>query len=333
MLKIFMTRWYSSVLKASLCCWALGLGLSGQAAPLNAGAPIPLPGTHGGFDFIRTDTASNRLLLGHEANKSLDVFDLGTKKLLKSVPTGTAQDAAVDVEHGKYYVSGNDPGRMVIVDSKSLEVIGDVPLPVATDLIAYDPKTGQVHICNDTAAEEWVIDPEAKKVVTTINFQGRGLEDLAFDPGYKHLYQAVKGANTIAVVDPSDNKVLNAWSLAPDTSPHGIAVISEDNGVLAACSGKLVLMNRTNGKILDRADTGGRVDEMAYDPGLHTAYCASRQGEISVVSVRADKLISLGRVPDERGTGSITVDPETHTVWIACHKGDESFVQPFTPTK
>lgn len=312
---------------------ALAVSFATQAAPLTAGNSIPLPNTHGGFDFIRIDTGAHRLLLGHEGNKSLDVFDLGTKKLLKSVPTGTAQDAAVDAQHGKYYLSGNDPGRMVIVDSRSLEVTGDVPLPAATDLIAYDPKTGQVHICNDTAAEEWVIDPEARKVVTTIKFEGRGLEDLAFDAGYKHLYQAVKGANTIAVVDPTDNKVLNAWPLAPDTSPHGIAVIPDGDGVLAACSGKLVLMNRTNGKILDRVDTGGRVDEMAYDTGNHTAYCASRQGEISVVSVSTDMLTSLGNVPDERGTGSITVDPNTHTVWIAYHKSDECFVQPFTPSK
>jgi len=59
------------------------------AAPLTAGEPIPLPGTHGGFDFIRIDTAANRLLLGHEGNKSFDVFDIETKKLLKVVPTST----------------------------------------------------------------------------------------------------------------------------------------------------------------------------------------------------------------------------------------------------
>ena len=70
---------------------------------------------------------------------------------------------------------------------------------------------------------------------------------------------------------------------------------------------------------------------MAYDPGLHVAYCASRAGNISVVSVAAGKLTPLGDVPDENGTGDITVDPATHTVWIACKKGDGCFAQPFTP--
>ncbi len=80
-------------------------------APLTANTPIPLPNTHGKFDFIRIDTAANRLLLGHEGNKTFDVFDLNAKKLLKAVPTSTSQDAAVDEKRGKYYVSGNDPGR------------------------------------------------------------------------------------------------------------------------------------------------------------------------------------------------------------------------------
>ncbi|MGH9406058.1 MAG: hypothetical protein ACRD3D_09535 [Terriglobia bacterium] len=312
----------------------MAFALSVHAAPpLTAGAPILLPGTHGGFDFIRVDTSANRLLLAHEKNKSFDVFSLGSRKMVKSVPTGTSQDAAVDLKRGNYYVSGNDPGRMVIVSRKGLNVIGVVPLPADTDLIGYDPVTGQVHESNDTAAEEWVINPATKKVVATINLQGSGVEELAFDAHYKRLFQAVKGSNTIAVVDPANNKLLHAWPLAPDTGPHGIAIVPESDGLLVACAGKLVLMSRSTGKILDRAEIARGVDQMAYDPGTHLAYCASRLGVISVVRVAGDKLTRLGSVADERGTHSIAVDPKTHTVWIAYPKGNECFVQPFTPAE
>src|SRR5882757_6215299 len=90
-------------------CLLLALTLRTQAAALTAGEPILLPGTHDGFDFIRLDAGGNRLLLGHEGNKSFDVFDLKTRKLLKVVPTSTSQDATVDTMRGSYYVSGNDP--------------------------------------------------------------------------------------------------------------------------------------------------------------------------------------------------------------------------------
>jgi DNA-binding beta-propeller fold protein YncE len=318
-------------------CLLMALSLNAQTdaptAPLAPGTPILLPGTSGGFDFIRVDTVGNRLLLGHEANKTFDVFDLNSKKLLKAVPTGTAQDGAVDLKRGQYYVSGNDPGRMVIVDAKTLAVTGEVPLPAASDIIGFDPDTGLVHECNDTAAEQWLIDPAAKKIVGTIKFDGKGLEDMAFDLKNKRMYQAVKGSNAIGVVDLSNNQVIASWPLAPDKNPHGIAFAPEINSVLAACAGKLVLLDCASGKVVATADIAPRVDEMTYDPGLHRAYCASRQGKISVVAVAAGKLSPLGDVSDESGTGDIAVDPKTHVVWVASHKGEECFVQPFTPAQ
>jgi DNA-binding beta-propeller fold protein YncE len=190
-----------------------------------------------------------------------------------------------------------------------------------------------VYECNDKAGEVWVIDPVAKKIVTTIKVDGTGVEDLAFDADYKHLYQAVKGKNTIAAIDPASNQVTAAYPLAPDKGPHGIALVPDSNGLLVACAGKLVLMDRTTGKILATVPTAARVDEMTYDAALHIAYCAGRQGKISCVSVDGDKLTALGDVADESGTGDIAVDPKTHTVWIAYKKGDGCFAQPFTPGK
>ena len=317
---------------AGFSTFLLALSLSAQTAPLTPGDPIPLPGTTGKYDFIQFDAAGNRLLLGHEENKSFDVFDLGSRQL-KVVPTGTSQDATTDVKNGLYYVSGNDPGRMVIVDAKTLTVAGEVPLSADTDLIGYDPQTGLVHICNDTAAEQWVIDPVAKKIVTTITFDGKGMEDMALDVKNRRLYQAVKGANTIAEVDLDSNKVLAAWPLAPDKGPHGIALVPDSNNLLVACASNLVMLSCSSGKILATAPIGARVDEMAYDPGLHMAYCASRVGKISVISVAADTLTPAGDVPDVAKTGDITVDPTTHTVWIAYAKGAHCFAQPFTPAQ
>ena len=314
-------------------CLLLTLTLRAQTAPLTAGEPVPLPGTTDKFDFIRVDTSADRLIMGHEGNKTFDVFDLTAKKLLKAVPTSTSQDATTDIKHGCYYVSGNDPGRMVIVDSTKLEISGEVPVPANTDLIAFNPQTGLVYECNDTAGQVWVIDPAAKKIVTTITLDGSGVEDLAFDPEYKNLYQAVKGKNTIAVIDPASNTVTQTWPCAPDKGPHGIALAPEIHSLLVACAGKLLLFDCTTGKITATAATGARVDEMTYDPGLHIAYCASRQGKISCVAVAAGKLTALGDVPDETGTGDIAVDPKTHIVWIGYKKGDGCFAQPFTPAR
>jgi hypothetical protein len=302
-------------------------------APLIGGEAIALPGTTGGFDFIRYDGVNNRLLLGHEGNKSFDVFDLSSKQLLKVVPTSTSQDGVTDAKGENYFVSGNDPARMVIVDAKTLAITGEVPLPAASDIIGFDSERGLVHVCNDTAGEQWVVDPQAKKIEATIKFPAKGMEDMAYDLKNKKLYQAVKGASVIAVVSLTNNQILANWPLAPGKGPHGVALVPDQNGLLVACAGKLLLVDCTSGKVLATAPIASRVDEMAYDPELHRAYCSSRQGKISVVAVADGKLTALGDVPDEDGTGDIAVDTKTHTVWVAIAKGDQCFVQPFTPAK
>lgn len=328
-------RWKLPFATASVACCILAFALTAQAAPpLKTGAPIAVAGAHGGFDFIKVDASAHRLLLAQEkGNAAFGVFNLKTRKLLKRVPTSTTQDTAVDLKHNRYYVSGNDPHRMIIISRKTLRILGTVPVPANTDLIAYDPLTEQVDESNDTAPEHWVINPNTRKIVATVRYYGHGVEDMAFDPGYKHLYQAVKGSNMIAEVNPVTNRVLHQWPLAPDTGPHGIAIVPESHGLLVACAGKMILMNRSNGKILARTAMPEGVDEIAYDPHTHLVYAASRLGKLAVLRVKGNQLTLLGSVPDEKGTHSVTFDPNTHTVWIAYVKDGQSYVQPFTPTK
>lgn len=231
-------------------------------------------------------------------------------------------------------VSVSAPPRMAIVDSTKLEMIGEVPLKGPADLLNFNPQNGRAYVCNDEVPELYVIDPGAKEIVATITFLGKGMEDLAFDEQFNRLFQVVKDANTLSVVNVSNNKIESTWSTAPSGSPHGMALVPDSDYLLVAGgTGKLALMSRSNGKVLDSADIAPRVDEMAYDPALHMAYCASGQGQIWVVKVEGEKLTSLGAVPSAAGCHSIVLDPKTHTAWIAYAKGDQAFTQPFTPTQ
>jgi DNA-binding beta-propeller fold protein YncE len=316
-----------------LACLILLCSLSPLFADdtLIAQPPVELVGTAGKFDFIKIDSAHKRLLACHTANGSLDVIDVTSSKLIKSVPTGAAQGVAIDEKGGRYFVSTSKPPKMAMIDSEKLEVIGEVPLPDPADILAYNPALDRVFVCNDEKPELWVIDPVTRKITATLTMPGAGMEDLMLDSQGTSLLQALKEANQVARIDPAAGKVTASWPTAPAEKPHGMAIVPGLDAILVVGgNGKLILMNTLSGAVLSSADVAQRVDEIAYDPGLKRVYCASGTGVISVVGLDQNKLTALAPMTSMPGAHSIAVDPQTHAVWIAFAKDGKAYVQSFT---
>jgi DNA-binding beta-propeller fold protein YncE len=321
--------WRGAALLTLLC---LGSFAAHAAPPLTAGQPVVLRGTHGRFDFLAIDAPRRRLLAAHTGNGSLDIIDLDQKTLLKSVPTGAAQGSAVDAKAGRYYASVSKPPQLTIVDAEKLEVTGKVALGGPADVMAFNAASGLAYVCHDDGKETWVIDPDHLKVAATVTLPSDAPEDLAFDSSFQRLFQNLKTASAVAVIDPKSNKVIATWPTAPAQSPHGMAMIDEAKAfAVAGGNGKLAMLSQEDGHVIASADIAERVDQIAYDAGRHLVYCASGAGKITVIRVDGNKLAALGDVKSADGAHSIAVDPKTHTVWIAYAKGEESIVQPFTP--
>jgi DNA-binding beta-propeller fold protein YncE len=317
----------------SLVCSSLFIipRLVSAADSLTPGNPVELTGTQGKFDFIKIDSANNRLLACHTGNGSLDVIDVITSKLIKSIPTGNAQGVAIDSENNRYFVSVSKPMKMVIVNSTKLDVIGEVALPGPADLVVYHLETNRVFVCNDDKPEMWVIDPIERRIVSTINFPGGGMEDLGFDSQDTFLFQCLKDSSELAKLDLKTEKVVAKWSTSPVDKPHGMAMVpGTDQVLIVGGTGKLGLFDLSTGRIVGTADVSPKVDEIAYDPTLHRVYCASGLGTISVVSLDHQRLAALPSLTSSLGAHSIAVDSQTHTVWIAFAKNDKPYVQAFT---
>jgi DNA-binding beta-propeller fold protein YncE len=294
------------------------------------GSPVELAGTHGKFDFIKVDATRRRLLACHTGNGSLDVIDLDTSKLIKSVSTGAAQGVAIDDKNGRYFVSVSKPPQLVIIDVSKLEATGTVSLPGPADLCAYSSALNRVFVDRDDKPEQVAINLDGMFAGKPQIFTGSGMEDLAFNSDGTCLVQNVKDTSRVSV-DSSLTKVAASYSTLPAEKPHGLAMAGGNNVLIAGGNGKLVLLDFKAGKILASADIAPRVDEIAYDPGTGAVYCASGTGVISVVNLAGQKLTAAGSIPSSQGAHSIAVDPKTHTVWIAFAKDDKPYVQVFTP--
>lgn len=320
--------------------WMLSLVLAFPLASLaadpilQAHEPIEIPNSKGGFDFLEVDQANRRLLLDHTGNGTLDIIDLKTEKLLKQIKTGAAMGVAIDSKKNRYYVSVSKEKKLVIIDSEKLEAIGEVPLPGPGDALTLGPAgVNRVFVGHDDATDLWVIDPDAKKIVSTLTIAS-GPEYVVAENDTSLLYQNIKSDDTVLVISASDNNstIGSAWATAPAKKPHGLALDlrAPRRLFVAGINGKLAVLD-TSGKLLGSADTVTGVDQIAFDAEKDRLYCPSSSGKMTVLDTSGNSVKPLGDVTTARGAKTVAVDPVTHAVWLACFEGGKCYARKFTP--
>jgi DNA-binding beta-propeller fold protein YncE len=324
---VLASRWFLLLwpLLAAILLWRTPV-VDAAEAPLTAGQAIVVPDAKGPFDFLEVDAPQRRLLANHTGNNTLDVFDVESGKLIKHIATGKAQGVAIDSQAGKYYVSVSREQVVVIIDSKTLEKIGQVKLTGPADAIAFNPKDHRVYVGHDDATELWVIDSTAAKLVATIAIPA-GPEYVIYDAVSDRVFQNIKSNDSVLVIAPATNTIKERWSVAPAQRPHGLALDAKSHRLFCAGqNGKLAIMDSVTGKVLTSVDIAPGIDQIAFDPEKKRVYCASNTGVISVVEETAEGAVSLGDIKTGPGAKTIAVDPQTHAVWVAYADKEHSYI-------
>ncbi len=302
-------------------------------APLTAGTPIPLTGTKGGFDFLEIDAPKRRFLADHTANGTLDVIDLETGKLTKSVPTGGAQGVTVDEKGGRYLVSVGKEKKCVIVDRETLAVTGEIPLGGEGDSISWNAKSGRAYIGHDDGKEFWVVDPASKAITATIEIP-EGPEYTLGDATGDRVFLNIKSNDTVLVIDPVKSTIASTWTTKPAVKPHGLAFEAKTNRLFAAgVNGQLAIIDAATGKNLGSVKIAPNIDQIAFDAEWRRIYCASRDGIMTTVQVTDAGAESLGDVKTAKGAKTVAVDSQSHAVWTAYAEGTAAFVLKLTAVK
>jgi len=155
---------------------------------------------------------------------------------------------------------------------------------------------------------------------------------MAYDPATKHLYQNIKAADEVSVIDTTTNTVTTSWPTAPATKPHGLIFDPVSNRLFSAGKNKtLVSIDPTSGKVISSVTLASATDQIAFDKKLRRIY-APGGGFITVVGIGSDGTMTvLGQVAVNPKAHTLAVDPNTSTVWISYPTDTVSYLQPFTP--
>ncbi len=304
-----------------------------DAPLLSPQTPIVVPGGPGGFDYMQIDPAKHRLLASHPGKTTLVVLDLETNAV-QQLPTDTKINGiAVDDADNKLFTAGGG-GKVVVFDNTTLAKTAEITLTGPGDDIVLDTKTDRLYVCHDDAMEDWVFNAKDNSLITAVPVAGAP-EYVMYDAGTDRLYQNIKPANVLQVINPATNTVEASWPTAPMTSPHGMAIDFKTHHVLSAGQGKVVMLDENTGKVLASANIApGYVDQIAFDADTQRLYCAcGTAGAISVVQETGTGVTLLGNVVTHPKSHTLTVDPATHAVWISYTDPTGSYLQEYLPGK
>ena len=123
---------------------------------------------------------------------------------------------------------------------------------------------------------------------------------------------------SITVVDMKTYKVEARWSIAPGTSPSGLAIDTKNSRLFAGCDNKVMMViDAKNGQVVDKQPIGDGCDGVVFDSRNRVAFSSNGEGTVSAIKENnANSYKSLGNFPTKRGARTITIDEKTGQLFL-----------------
>src|SRR6266568_3418886 len=190
----------------TLCLFGLAL-CAALAVPALAAEPaykivdrIKVP--DGGFDYATFDAAKGRILMAR--TDFTTVIDAKTGKV-SQLNSGALGHMALPIPGTNLIVLPQRRGTIRIADTATDMMLAELPGGKNPDGATYDPVTKYVFVMNRESAEATVVDPVARKVVTTIPIGG-SIEFTVSD-GAGKVFANDESVGEIAVIDDPTRKL------------------------------------------------------------------------------------------------------------------------------
>lgn len=269
----------------------------------------------GGWDYIEVGPVNDWLYVSHGTQVNILNKNNGDSAGIIPHTTGV-HGIAFDVADKKGFTSNGRLNTVTVFDMYSNAVITQIPTGQNPDAILYEPFSKKVITCNGRSKSLTIIDPVSNTAVDSVDVGGK--PETAVSDNAGKLFVNIEDKNEIAVVDTRSFKVLAHWSIAPGEGPTGLAIDRQTKRLFAGCEKLLMIIDATNGSIVDKIPIGEGCDGVAFEPELKYIYTSNGSaGNISVISeATADQFVWLENIPTQKGARTITLDKQTHLIYL-----------------
>jgi len=269
----------------------------------------------GGWDYIAVN--NNRVYVSH--GTQVNVLDENTGDSIGVIPNTTGvHGIAFDNELNRGYTSNGRLNNVTVFDLKTNAVITQVAAGVNPDAIMYEPFTKKIITNNGRSKNLSIIDPVTNSLIDSVALDGKPEE--AVSDGEGRLYVNLEDKSEIAVVNLKTFKAIARWPLSPGEGPSGLAMDNTTHRLFSACSDSklLIVMDATDGKIIDKLSIGAGCDGAAFDENNKIIFAPNgRDATISAFKEKtANEFVSLGNITTRAGARTITIDKKTGALFL-----------------
>jgi DNA-binding beta-propeller fold protein YncE len=272
----------------------------------------------GGTDYVAVEAATGRVFVSRATH--MMVVDGATGKVVGDIAnTPGVHGAGIATKAGHGFTTNGGDETVTMFDLKTLAEIKRIKVGPGLDGIMYDEPDDKIILTNHSRpiGTLTAIDPKSGEIVATVELEDTAPEGAAAD-GKGHIFVNNESKHTIQVIDVKTWKATASWPLAPCEGPTGIAYDKATNRIFSGCNKTSVVLDATSGKVVATIPNGTRVDALGWDPAKKLIYIPNGgEGNVTVVHQdSADKYTVVKTVDTFAGAKTITVDPNTHNVYL-----------------
>jgi YVTN family beta-propeller protein len=311
-------------------CLALAIlavsAIAQEKLPLKLVATTPMPGFTGDFDHFGVDLKGNRLFLAAEDQKSVEVFNLRTGELIRSIEGfGHPLTMAYLPESDRLIVTNGDTDDVALVDCKEYKIIETLKLGKGVDHSALNPINGYLYVENGAAQDGKshslaIIDTKSFKIVGEIpGLSGDSNEGMVIDHVGKKLYVNLTGSDEVGVIDLSTRQIIARWPLPDAHVAHAIALDESKHRLFTATRKppQFIVFNIDTGKVVTSLPCVGVNSDMSLDVARKRIYVTGSDTASVFEQRDADHYKHIAEVPTAYRAKSSIFVPELKRLYVA----------------
>ena len=267
----------------------------------------------GGWDYLAIN--GDKLYVSH--GTQVNILDKKTGDSLGVILNTTGvHGIAFNDKKGRGYTSNGRLNNVTVFDLKTDKPLSQISTGINPDAILYDESTNKIITCNGRSKNLTIIDADSEKVLDSIAVGGK--PETLVSNGAGQWFVNVEDKNEVVQINAKTLKVENHWALNPGESPTGLAMNNTNKRLFVGCEKQLIVMDATNGKVIDKLPIGEGCDGVAFDAETKMIYTSNgAAGTMTIIQEKSDgTYMVVDNLATKKGARTITLDEKTHLIYL-----------------